>query len=165
VILDMFGGYVVRMTTRVLVTGASGRTGRAIFQALARASSCEVPVTVRAFVRKPAQWPTIAALGASEHAVGDMADAAQGRLSQDDMARILGEVLGRPVTARAVPLEEMRAKARTAGLGEDRIEQMTAMNRHYDAHGMRGNPNVLRMLLGREPTTFRQYVEHLARRR
>jgi oligopeptide/dipeptide ABC transporter ATP-binding protein len=84
-------------------------------------------------------------------------------LSQDDMARILGEVLGRPVTARAVPLEEMRAKARTAGLGEDRIEQMTVMNRHYDAHGMRGNPNVLRMLLGREPTTFRQYVERLAR--
>jgi uncharacterized protein YbjT (DUF2867 family) len=86
-------------------------------------------------------------------------------LSQDDMARILAEVLGRPVTARAVPLEEMRAKARTAGVNEDRIEQMTAMNRHYDAHGMRGNPNVLRMLLGREPTRFRAYVERLARSR
>jgi uncharacterized protein YbjT (DUF2867 family) len=301
------------MTTRVLVTGANGRTGRAIVQALARASSPQVPVTVRAFLRNAAQWPTIAAFGASEHAVGDMADPAsvaaalqgcdalvhvgppmhpdekvmtghfiaaaqrqklrhfvyysvlqplrrevrhhrlkleteelvvesdlaytilqptrymqhleniwkpvteQGvhgmpfstrvqfnvadladlaeatarvvaesapgaarpgkhafatyelggpeALSQDDMARILAEVLGRPVTARAVPLEEMRAKARTAGLGDDRIEQMTAMNRHYDAHGMRGNPNVLRLLLGREPTTFRQYVERLARAR
>jgi hypothetical protein len=29
---------------------------------------------------------------------------------------------------------------------------------------MRGNPNVLRMLLGREPTPYRQYVERLARR-
>ena len=85
-------------------------------------------------------------------------------LSQEDMARVLAEVLRRPVTARAVPLEEMRARARAAGLGEDRIEQMTVMNRHYDAHGMRGNPNVLRMLLGREPTSFRQYVERLARR-
>ena len=297
---------------RVLVTGANGRTGRAIVQALARAATPAVPVQVRAFLRDPAQWPAIAALGASGHAVGDMADAAsveralegcdalvhvgppmhpdektltanfiaaaqrqklrhfayysvlqplrrevrhhrlkleteellvesdlpytilqptrymqhleniwpvvtgQGvhgmpfgtrvrfnvadladlaeavarvivesapgaarpgahlfatyelagpeALSQEDMARILSEVLARPVTARAVPLEEMRAKARTAGLGEDRIEQMTAMNRHYDAHGMRGNPNVLRMLLGREPTTFRQYVERLARR-
>ncbi|MCU0760904.1 MAG: NAD(P)H-binding protein [Steroidobacteraceae bacterium] len=298
--------------TQVLVTGANGRTGRAIVQALARASSPRVPVQVRAFLRDAAQWPAIAALGASEHAIGDMADAAsvaralqgcdalvhvgppmhpdekamtanfvaaarqqqlrhfvyysvlqplrrevrhhrlkleteelvvesdlpytivqptrymqhleniwkpvteQGvhgmpfstrvrfnvadladlaeatarvvvesapgaarpgahffatyelagpeSLSQEDMARVLSEVLGRPVTARAVPLAEMQAKARTAGLGEDRIEQMTVMNRHYDAHGMRGNPNVLRMLLGREPTPYRQYVERLARR-
>jgi uncharacterized protein YbjT (DUF2867 family) len=298
--------------TKVLVTGANGRTGRAIVQALARANSPQSPVLVRAFLRDPAQWPTLAALGASEHAIGDMADAAsveralegcdalvhvgppmhpdektmtanfvaaaqrqklrhfvyysvlqplrrevrhhrlkleteelvvesdlpytivqptrymqhleniwkavseQGvhgmpfstrvrfnvadladlaeatarvvaesapgaarpgahlfatyelagpeALSQDDMAAILTEVLGRAVVARAVPLEEMRAKARTAGLGDDRIEQMTVMNRHYDAHGMRGNPNVLRMLLGREPTTYRQYAQRLARR-
>jgi uncharacterized protein YbjT (DUF2867 family) len=298
---------------RVLVTGANGRTGKAIVQALARAASPQVPVRVRAFLRNPAQWPALAAFGASEHAIGDMTDAASvaaaletcdalvhvgppmhpdektmtanfieaarrqtlrhfvyysvlqplrrevrhhrlkleteelvvesdlaytivqpsrymqhleniwkpvteqgvhgmpfstrvqfnvadladlaaatarvliesaagaaqpGRhcfatyelagpeaLSQDDMARILGEVLGRPVSARAVPLEEMRAKARTAGLSEERIEQMASMNRHYDAHGMRGNPNVLRMLLGREPTTYRQYVERLARSR
>lgn len=298
------------MPTRVLVTGAHGRTGRAIVLALARANTPQRPVRVRAFLRNPAQWPALAALGAGEHAVGDMADAAsvaaalqdcdalvhvgppmhadekamtanfvaaakrqalrhfvyysvlqplrrevrhhrlkleteelvvesdlaytilqptrymqhleniwkavteQGvhgmpfstqvqfnvadladlaeatarvlvesapgaarpgkhcfatyelggpeALSQDDMARILGEVLRRPVVARAVPLEEMRAKARSAGVSDDRIEQMTAMNRHYDAHGMRGNPNVLRMLLGREPTTYRQYVERLA---
>lgn len=297
---------------KVLVTGANGRTGRAIVQALARAGSPRVPVVVRAFLRNPAQWPTVAALGASEHAIGDMADgdavaralegcdalvhvgppmhpdekamtanfiaaarrqklrhfvyysvlqplrrevrhhrlkleteelvvesdlpytivqptrymqhldniwqavttqgvhgmpfstrvqfnvadladlaeatarvvvesapgavrpgahlfatyelAGPEALSQDDMARTLADVLGRPVVARAVPLEEMRAKARTAGLGDDRIEQMTVMNHHYDLHGMRGNPNVLRMLLGREPTTYRQYVERLARR-
>ncbi len=298
------------MTLRVLVTGANGRTGRAILQALAHASTPQLPVLVRAFLRDPAQWPALGALGASEHAVGDMADpssiapalagcdalvhvgppmhpdeksmaghfieAAQRQklhhfvyysvlqplrrevrhhrlkmeteelvvesdlaytimqptrymqhleniwkpvteqgvhgmpfstrvqfnvadlldlaeatarvlvesaagaaqpgkhcfatyelggpeaLSQEDMARILAEVLGSPVTARAVPLAEMQARARTAGLGEDRIAQMTAMNLHYDAHGMRGNSNVLRMLLGREPTSFRQYVERLA---
>lgn len=297
---------------RILVTGANGRTGRALVQALARASTPQVPLQVRAFLRNPVQWPAIAALGASEHAIGDMADAAsveralegcdalvhvgppmhpdektmtanfvaaarrqklrhfvyysvlqplrrevrhhrlkleteelvvesdlpytivqptrymqhleniwkvvteQGvhgmpfstrvrfnvadladlaeatarvvaesapgaakpgahlfatyelagpeALSQDDMAAILAEVLGRPVVARAVPLEEMRAKARTAGLGDDRIEQMVVMNRHYDAHGMRGNPNVLRLLLGREPTTYRQYAQRLASR-
>ncbi len=301
------------MSLQVLVTGANGRTGRAVVQALARASSVRVPLRVRAFLRDASQWPDLAALGASEYAVGDMGDAASveraladcdalvhigppmhpdekvmtahfiaaaqrqslrhfvyysvlqplrrevrhhrlkleteelvvesdlpytilqpsrymqhleniwksvtaqgvhgmpfstrvqfnvvdlldlaeltarvvaesaqgsnqpGRhffatyelggpeaLSQEAMARILSEVLGRPVTARAVPIEEMRAKAQTAGLGEDRIEQMVSMNRHYDAHGMRGSGNVLRMLLGREPTTYRQYAERLARSR
>jgi hypothetical protein len=39
-----------------------------------------------------------------------------------------------------------------------------AMNAHYDAHGFRGNPLVLRTLLGREPTRFRAYAERLQAR-
>lgn len=281
---------------RVLVTGANGRTGRAVVAALAQRGAA-----VRAFLRRSEQWPAIQALGAADHAVGDMGDLASIRaalagcsalvhigppmhprekemtalflqaaqelslphfvywsvmhplrtevrhhrlkleteelvveselpytivqptrymqhleniwaqvtgqgvhampfgtrvtfnvadladladaaaiavtqpghlyatyelagpeaLSQDDMARIAGEVIGRPVMARAVPIEEMQAKARAAGASDDRIEQMTVMNRHYDRHGFRGNPNVLRMVLGREPTRFRAYVERL----
>jgi tripartite-type tricarboxylate transporter receptor subunit TctC len=106
--------------------------------------------------------------GTSNHLAGEMLASAAGvqllHVPYKGSAPALTDVLGRPVVARAVPLEEMRAKARTAGLGDDRIEQMTVMNHHYDLHGMRGNPNVLRMLLGREPTTYRQYVERLARR-
>jgi uncharacterized protein YbjT (DUF2867 family) len=82
-------------------------------------------------------------------------------LSQDDMARIITEVTGQPVVARALPIAEMQAKARAAGASDDRIAQMTAMNQHYDGHGMRGNPRVLAMLLGREPTGFRAYVRRL----
>lgn len=282
---------------RVLVTGANGRTGRAVVQALARAA-----IPVRAFVRNAAQAPALEALGAAEHAVGDMlepatieralegcdalvhigppmharekemtghfiaaaqraglphfvyysvmhplrtevrhhrlkleteerlvesdlpytilqpmrymqhleqiwkrvvsegvhampfnievrfnvvdlADLAAATafvigarerhvyatyelcgpeaLSQRDMARVLTEVLGRPVEARAIAREELEAKARASGTSEDRVAQMVAMNAHYDRHGFRGNPNVLRMLLGREPTTFRAYVERL----
>ena len=40
----------------------------------------------------------------------------------------------------------------------ERIEVMTKMNAHYDAHGLVGNPNVLRWLLGREPTRFAEFV-------
>lgn len=82
-------------------------------------------------------------------------------LNQDDMARIIAEVTGRPVVARALPIEQMQAKARAAGASDDRVAQMTAMNRHYDGHGMRGNPRVLAMLLGREPADFRAYVTRL----
>ena len=35
---------------------------------------------------------------------------------------------------------------------------MTKMNAHYDAHGLVGNPNVLRWLLGREPNRFAEFV-------
>jgi hypothetical protein len=38
---------------------------------------------------------------------------------------------------------------------------MQIMNRHYDRYGFLGNPNVLRMLLGRSPTSFRDYVLRL----
>ena len=33
------------------------------------------------------------------------------------------------------------------------------MNAHYDAHGLIGNPNVLRSNLGREPTRFVDFVK------
>ncbi len=82
-------------------------------------------------------------------------------LSQTDMAAIIGKVIGRPVTARAVLLEELRAKASAAGNSADRVEQMLAMNAHYDHHGFLGNPNILRMVLRREPTRFEDYVRRL----
>ncbi|MDX2224528.1 MAG: NmrA family NAD(P)-binding protein [Rhodospirillaceae bacterium] len=85
-------------------------------------------------------------------------------LSQDDMAAIISGVLGKPVTARAIPLDEMAAKAKAAGATALRIDTMRKMNAHYDHSGFLGNPNVLGWLLGRAPTTYRAYVERLARR-
>lgn len=85
-------------------------------------------------------------------------------LSQQDMSRIISEVLGKTVTAKAVSLTDLEARARTNGLTEDRINQMLIMNAHYDKHGFSGNPNVLRMILGRPPTSFRTYVDRLASR-
>jgi uncharacterized protein YbjT (DUF2867 family) len=82
-------------------------------------------------------------------------------LNQAGMAAIISKVIGRTVTARAVPPGELRARAAAAGNSPDRIEQMLAMNAHYDRHGFRGNPNVLRMLLRREPTRFEDYVRRL----
>jgi uncharacterized protein YbjT (DUF2867 family) len=84
-------------------------------------------------------------------------------LSQTDMARILSEELGRPITARAVPLSELEANARQRGVPEERIAQMKIMNDHYDRFGFRGNPKILTWILGREPNDFRTYVRRLMR--
>jgi uncharacterized protein YbjT (DUF2867 family) len=85
-------------------------------------------------------------------------------LSQADMARIISEVLDRKITARQIPLDEMAAKAKATGATELRIETMRKMNAHYDHSGFLGNANVLRWLLGHEPTTFKAYVARLAKR-
>ncbi len=82
-------------------------------------------------------------------------------LSQTDMAAIISRVIGRSVVARTLPLAELRVKATAAGNSVDRVEQMLAMNAHYDHHGFLGNPNILRLLLGGEPARFEDYVRRL----
>jgi uncharacterized protein YbjT (DUF2867 family) len=79
-------------------------------------------------------------------------------LSQDDMAEILSELLGRPIRAARKPPQDMRREAAAAGMPAERIETMVRMNAHYDGHGLIGNANVLRWLIGRPPTTFRDFV-------
>ena len=79
-------------------------------------------------------------------------------LTQDDCAGILTAVLGRPIRAVAKPIEDFRRDAAAAGMSAERIEVMTKMNAHYDAHGLVGNSNVLRWLLGRKPTQFAEFV-------
>jgi len=81
------------------------------------------------------------------------------RLSMEDCAAILTDVLGRDVKAIARSDEEFRRAALAAGMPGARIEGMSVMNAHYTAHGLSGNPNVLRWLLGREPTGFATFVK------
>jgi uncharacterized protein YbjT (DUF2867 family) len=82
-------------------------------------------------------------------------------LTQRQMAEILSAKLGRAVTARAIPFDELESKARASGASDDRVGQMLIMNRHYDQHGMVGNPNVLRWLLGREPNRYAAFVDRM----
>jgi NAD(P)H dehydrogenase (quinone) len=63
------------------------------------------------------------------------------------MAAAMARVLGREVPLRRVPAAG--AAGRTGAPAD-----MRAMLEHYDAHGLVGNANILRMLLGREPTGF-----------
>ena len=81
------------------------------------------------------------------------------RLSMEDCAAILTGILGRVVTAVARSDEDFRRGAQAAGMPAARIEGMAVMNAHYTAHGLSGNPNVLRWLLGREPTPFADFVK------
>lgn len=79
-------------------------------------------------------------------------------LSQEDCAEILGGLLGKPVTARERDLAAFCEQAASAGMPAWRIDNMATMNRHYTAHGLVGNPNVLTWLLGRRPNSFADFV-------
>lgn len=86
-----------------------------------------------------------------------------GFLSQTEVAAVLSEGLGREVRVDVVPLEAWKTGARAAGLDEFQVETLAKMFRYYERHGLRGNPRVLGWLLGREPVSFRQFVERAAR--
>jgi uncharacterized protein YbjT (DUF2867 family) len=83
-------------------------------------------------------------------------------LSQDDMAAIISQVLGRQVRAERVPLDVMAANAAAKGFSADRVEQMRRMNAHYDHGGFPGNPHILEWLLERPATRYVEYVSALA---
>ena len=79
------------------------------------------------------------------------------RLSVREMAAVAGSVLGRPVEAVAVPLEEW-LDGPGATLPAQARDDLAAMFRCYDREGLVGDPADLRALLGREPRTWRDVL-------
>ena len=84
-------------------------------------------------------------------------------MTQHAVAKTLGTVAGRDL--RAVELSEAGWVDANAALDVDRREALLAMFRFYDRHGLAGNPRVLRWLLGRTPTSLRDFAERAFGRR
>ncbi|MGO4599433.1 SDR family oxidoreductase [Terrabacter sp. 2RAF25] len=74
-------------------------------------------------------------------------------LSVRDQAAVASEVLGRHVTAEHVPLEGWTTGP-GASLPEQARADLLAMFTAYDRHGLVGEADTLRRLLGREPRTW-----------
>ena len=71
------------------------------------------------------------------------------------MAERIGTVLGRRITARRVPAEELASRVAAARrYTDDQVRELMLMFDHYNRYGLVGNGNVLRMILGREPADF-----------
>jgi uncharacterized protein YbjT (DUF2867 family) len=80
-----------------------------------------------------------------------------------EAVRLAGRARGVELEARTVDWAEA---ALPPGVADDpsRASDMHAMWHHYDRQGLRGNSNVLRMLLGREPASFEQAAAAFAAR-
>jgi uncharacterized protein YbjT (DUF2867 family) len=84
-------------------------------------------------------------------------------LAQTEVAEALGRVLGRPVRAEETPLDAWEAGVRAAGMASFAVATLRQMFAYYARHGLAGNPNVLRWLLGREPQTVEGFLRGVAR--
>jgi uncharacterized protein YbjT (DUF2867 family) len=88
--------------------------------------------------------------------------AAPGRYTAHDIAKVISRMADREVTAERIDSEVFLKSS----LGVDSLTQFPyqarvsgAISKRYSSHDFIGNPNVLRWLLGREPTTFEQFVQ------
>jgi NAD(P)H dehydrogenase (quinone) len=79
-------------------------------------------------------------------------------LSQLEVAAGLSEGLGRQVEAVAEPVAAWEQRARASGLDDERIGTLRQMFEYYARHGLAGNSNVLGWLLGRPPSTLRDFA-------
>jgi NAD(P)H dehydrogenase (quinone) len=83
------------------------------------------------------------------------------RLDFVAMSERLSGIVGRPVSIRKVDAEAYVARfAAQRGLTADQARERWLMFDYYDRHGLIGNGNVLRMILGREPVSFGEAARH-----
>lgn len=88
--------------------------------------------------------------------------AAPGRFTAYDIVEVLSDVLGRKISAEHIDADEFTRSS----LGPDHLSRFPyhtmaarAISKRYSSHDFIGNSNVLTWLLGREPGSFRQFVE------
>lgn len=110
--------------------------------------------------RDVAEVAAIAMTG-KELSYGTFELCAPGMQDSHDTAAILSEVLGRPITAVQIPLDQFAAQLPEGPFRDG----MTRMMAHYDRHGLPGgNALTLRAILGREPRSLKDYFAELASR-
>jgi NAD(P)H dehydrogenase (quinone) len=81
-----------------------------------------------------------------------------GPLNQLEVAAAIGVALKRDVRAEAESLAAWESRARAAGMGEHERKTLAAMFGYYAFHGLVGNSNTLRWLLGRAPNDLARFL-------
>jgi NAD(P)H dehydrogenase (quinone) len=82
-------------------------------------------------------------------------------LDQRQIAAAVAAALGRSVRAEPETIEAWVARARGAGMTDHVRATLGAMFQHYARHGLAGNPNTLRWLLGRAPTDLAGFLRRV----
>ena len=90
------------------------------------------------------------------HAVYELASTEP--MSHVDVAAVFERVLRRPVQAQREETGDWKSRS-SARPDDDAVESLIKMFEYYDRWGLPGNSNVLRWLLGREPTSLSGFIE------
>jgi uncharacterized protein YbjT (DUF2867 family) len=78
-------------------------------------------------------------------------------ISHVEVAKILSGVLDRDVRAEEEKISDW--KLHVKGLSEYALENLIKMFEYYDQWGLVGNPNVLKWLIKKEPTSLESFIE------
>lgn len=84
-------------------------------------------------------------------------------MSHMEVAEIFGCVLKRDMRAEKQEIPDWRFGAK--GLSKYAVDNLTRMFEYYDRWGLVGNPNMLKWLLRREPTSFEGFIERTVHER
>ncbi|NMM28944.1 MAG: NmrA family NAD(P)-binding protein [Glaciimonas sp.] len=88
----------------------------------------------------------------------------EGMLNRHQRVELMSDILGNPIKSVDISVEEWLAKAGIFDVYER--EARTRMFNYYDDFGFKGgNALVLRSILGREPSSYRAFIEKLAQSR
>ena len=79
-----------------------------------------------------------------------------------EKAKILSNILGRPIKAKKLPVDDAVAHAAHMGVGEYGQDCMRKMFAHYDIHGLIGSARVLEWIIGRPPADFATFAKRVA---
>ena len=82
-------------------------------------------------------------------------------ISHVEVAEIMSRLLNRDVRAEKVGISDWRLRA--GGLSENAVAALVKMFEYYDQWGLVGNPNVLRWILRREPTSIESFVQRTSK--
>ena len=83
--------------------------------------------------------------------------------SYADVAELLGNLLESNVQVEKETFGDWRSRA--GELSEYRFENLVKMFEYYDMWGLVGNPNILRWLLKREPTSLEEFFQRTLKER
>ncbi len=78
-------------------------------------------------------------------------------LSALDVATVVASVTGKLILAGTLDRSTWEKDARKSGLSDYAVDTLIKMFEYYEENDFIGNPNQLKWLLGREPTTFDQF--------
>ncbi len=104
-------------------------------------------------------------INSARHAAATYQLVGSGRYTARDMAAIMAKVIGREVRVEQIGPEDYFKGLfgdQDMSLMPHQASVSGSLTSRYSSHDFVGNPNVLTWLLGREPTTFEEFVTGLS---
>jgi len=85
-------------------------------------------------------------------------------MSHVEIAEILSQRLNRIIHAEQEEIRDWRLRAeRNPEMSEFALENLVRMFEYYDKWGLAGNPNTLKWILKREPTSFEEFIDRIVK--